>query len=269
VDFWYGDSVLKLVVTVPVAKPHEVRMTLYRWRQLPMMSNASVLHITSVDDVEYRPAGEVHPSKRIVCTAATAKYSAGQGSCLQALWAESVEDIKSRCPIALLPLSPQIWRAGNGTFLTTAEATTDMVIRCLRKLEVSMRLNKGMSIITVPKQCSVSTTTWATVQGTESHNPVVTWEVQQRHVHHLMNNDTTLTLEVISRPRAVAEIGQEVKNRLSLGAFSAGEIAAMILGGTALVIILLAVGILWFKARYRSLRELFSATVENGIGEAA
>jgi hypothetical protein len=155
--------------------------------------------------------------------------------CLQALWAENVEDIKSRCPISLLPLSPQIWRAGNGTFLTTAEALTDVAIRCLGKSEVSLRLNKGMSIITV--------------QETESHEPVVTWEVQQRHVHHLMNNDTGLTLEMISRPRAVAEIGQEVKNRLSLGAFSAGEIATMILGGTALVIILVAVGVLWFKAR--------------------
>jgi hypothetical protein len=203
------------------------------------------------------------------CTAATARYSTGQGLCLQALWAESVEDIKSRCPIALLPLSPQILRAGNGTFLTTAEATTDVAIRCLGKSEVSMRLNKGMSIITVPKQCSISTTTWATVQGTESHNPVVTWEVQQQHVHHLMNNDTALILEVISRPRTVAEIGQEVNNRLSLGAFSTGEIAAMILGGTALVIILGALGVLWFKARYSSLRELFSATVEKGTGETA
>jgi plasmid maintenance system antidote protein VapI len=60
------------------------------------------------------------------------------------------------------------------------------------------------------------------VQGTASHDPVVTWEVQQRHVHHLMNNDTALTLEVILRPRAVAEMGQEVKNRLSLGAFWTG-----------------------------------------------
>jgi hypothetical protein len=124
-----------------------------------------------------------------------------------------------------------------------------------------------MSIITVPKQCSVSTTTWALVQGTESHDPVVVWEVQQQHVHHLMKHDTALTLEVISRPRAVAEIRQEVKNRLGLGAFSTGEIAAMILGGTALVIILGAVGVLWFKARYGPLRELFSATVEKGIGE--
>jgi hypothetical protein len=47
----------------------------------------------------------------------------------------------------------------------------------------------------------------------------------------------------------VSEIGQEVKNRLSLGAFWIGEIGAMILGGTALVIILGAVGVLWFKAR--------------------
>jgi hypothetical protein len=138
-----------------------------------------------------------------------------------------------------------------------------------RSDQVSMRLKKGMSIITVPKQCSVLTTTWATVQGTESHDPVVTWEVQQRHVHHLMNNDTALTLEVILRPRAVAEIGHKVKNRLSLGAFSTGETAAMILGGTALVIIFGAVGVLWFKARYGSLRELFSATVEKGIGETA
>jgi hypothetical protein len=84
-----------------------------------------------------------------------------------------------------------------------------------------------------------------------------------------MNNDTRLTLEVILRSRAVAEIGQEVKNRLSLGAFSTGEIAAMILGGTALVIILGAVGVLGFKARYGSLRELFSATVEKGIRETA
>jgi hypothetical protein len=195
-----------------------------------------------------------------------ARYSAGQGSCLQVLWAESVEDIKSRCPIALLPLSPQIWRAGNGTCLTTAEGTTDVAISCLGKSEVSMRLNRGMSITTVPKQGSVLTTTWATVQGTESHNPVVVWEVQ-RHVHHLMNNNTALTLEVISRPRAVAEIGQEVKNRLSLGAFSTGEIAAMILGGTALIILLGAVGVLWFKARYGSLKELFSATLEKGIRE--
>jgi hypothetical protein len=202
------------------------------------------------------------------CTAATARYSAGQGSCLQALWAESVEDIKSRCPIVLLPLSPQISRAGNGTFLTTAETSTDVGNQVSRKSEVSMRLNKGMSINTVSKQCSVSTTTWATGQGTESQDPVVTWEVQQLHVHHLMNNDTTLTLEVISRPRAVAQ-AQEVKNRLSLGAFSAVEIAAMILGGTALVIIFVAVGVLWFKARYGSLRELFWATVEKGIGEAA
>jgi hypothetical protein len=132
---------------------------------------------------------------KLFCTAATARYSAGQGSCLQALWAESVEDIKSRCPIALLPLSPQIWRAGNGTFLTTAEGTTDVAIRCLGKSGVSMRLNKGMSIIIVPKQCSVLTMTWATMQGTESHDPVGTWEVQQRHVHHLMNKETALTLE--------------------------------------------------------------------------
>jgi hypothetical protein len=74
---------------------------------------------------------------------------------------------------------------------------------------------------------------------------------------------------VILRPRAVAEIGQEVKNRLSLGAFLTEEIARMILGGTALVIILGAVGILCFKARYGSLRELFLATVEKGIGETA
>jgi hypothetical protein len=72
-----------------------------------------------------------------------------------------------------------------------------VAIRCLGKSEVSIRLNKGMSIITVPKQCSVLTTTWATVQGTESQDPVVTWEVQQQHVHHLMNNDTALTLEAI------------------------------------------------------------------------
>jgi hypothetical protein len=166
-----------------------------------------------------------------------------------------------------LPLSPQIWRAGNGTFLTTEERTTDVAIRCLRKSEVSMRLKWGMSIITVPKQCSVLTATWATVQGTESHDPVVVWEVQQRHVHHLMNNNTALTLEVISRPRAVAKIGQEVKNRLSLGGFSTGEIAAMILGGTALVIILGAVGLLWFKVTYGSLNELFLATLDKGIGE--
>jgi hypothetical protein len=57
---------------------------------------------------------------------------------------------------------------------------------------------------------------------------------------------------------------QEVKNRLSLGAFSAGEIAALILGGTALVIILVVVWVLWFKARYVSLMELFSATVKKG-----
>jgi hypothetical protein len=134
-------------------------------------------------------------------------------------------------------------------------------------LEFSMRLNKGMSIITVPKQCSVSTTTRATVQGTESHDPVVTWEVQQRHVHHFMNKDTALTLEVILRPRAVAEMGQEVKDRLCLGAFLTGKIGVMILGSTAMVIILGAVGVLWFKARYGSLREWFSATVEKGIGE--
>jgi hypothetical protein len=47
VDFWYGDGVLKLVLTIPVAKLYAVRMTLYRWRPLPMMSNASVLHITT------------------------------------------------------------------------------------------------------------------------------------------------------------------------------------------------------------------------------
>jgi hypothetical protein len=70
-----------------------------------------------------------------------------------------------------------------------------VAIRCLAKSEVSMRLNKGMSIIIVPKQCSVLTMTWATMQGTESHDPVGTWEVQQRHVHHLMNKETALTLE--------------------------------------------------------------------------
>jgi hypothetical protein len=43
----------------------------------------------------------------------------------------------------------------------------------------------------------------------------------------------------------------------------------MILRGTALVIILGAVGVLWFKARCGSLRELFSTTVEKGIGETA
>jgi hypothetical protein len=62
---------------------------------------------------------------------------------------------QEQMPYRLLPLSPQIWRAGNSTFLTTAEATTDVAIRCLGKSEVSMRLNKGMSINTVPKQCSV------------------------------------------------------------------------------------------------------------------
>jgi hypothetical protein len=88
------------------------------------------------------------------------------------------------------------------------------------------------------------------VQETESHDPLVVWEVQQQHVHHLMNNNTALTLEVILRPRAVSEIGQEVKNRLSMGGFSTQEIAVMILGSTALVIILRAVGVLWFKARW-------------------
>jgi hypothetical protein len=135
--------VLKVVVRVPVAKPHAVRMTLYRWRPLPMTSNASVLHITTPQrwfPIEEEMGASVTLSTDQLekctrvrglhfCTAATARYSAGQGSCLQALWAESVEDIKSRCPIALLPLSPQIWRAGNGTFLTTAEGTTDVAIR--------------------------------------------------------------------------------------------------------------------------------------------
>jgi hypothetical protein len=282
VDFWYGDGLLKLVVTVPVAKPQAVRMTLYGWRPLQMMSNVSFIHITTPQRwfaIEEETGAlmtlstdQLEKCTRVrglhFCTAATVRYSAGQGSCLQALWAEC-RGHQEQMPIALLPLSPQIWSTGNGTFLTTAEGTTDVAIRCLEKSDFSMRLNKGMSIITLPMQCSVSTTTWATVQETESHDPVVTWEVQQQHVHHLMNNNTALTLEVISRPRAVAKIGQEVKNRLSLRAFSTGEIRAMILGGTALVIILGAVGVLWFKARYGSLRELFSATVEKGIGETA
>jgi hypothetical protein len=143
VDFWYGNGVLKLVVTVPVAKPHTVRMMLYRWRPLPMMSNASVLHITTPQRwfaIEEETGASMTLSTDQLekctvvrglhfCTSATARYSAGQGSCLQALWAESVKVIKSICPIALLPLSPQIWRAGNGTFHTTAEGTTDVAIR--------------------------------------------------------------------------------------------------------------------------------------------
>jgi hypothetical protein len=155
VDLWYGDGVLKLVVTIPVAKPHTVRMTLYRWRPLPMMSNASVLHITTPQRwfaIEKRTGASMTLSTNQLdkctrvrgshfCTATTARYSAGQGSCLQALWAESVEDIKSRCPIALLPLSPQIWRAGNNSFLTMGEGTTDVAIRCLGKSEVILRLN--------------------------------------------------------------------------------------------------------------------------------
>jgi hypothetical protein len=138
-----------------------------------MMSNMSVLHITTTQRwlaIEEETGASMTLSTNQLekctqvrgshfCTAATARYLAGQGSCLQALWAESVEDIKSRCPFMLLPLSPQIWRAGNGTVLTTAESTTDVAIRCLGKSEVSMRLSKGMSIITVPRQCSVSTTT--------------------------------------------------------------------------------------------------------------
>jgi hypothetical protein len=280
-DFWYGDGVLKIVVKIPVSKPHAVRMTLYRWLPLPLMSNASVLHITTPQRwfaIEEETglsmtlsSNQLEKCTRIrgthFCTAATARYLAGQGSCLQALWAESVADIKSRCPITLLPLSPQIWRAGNSTFLVTARRSTDVAVRCLGRSQVSRKLTMGMSIVTVAKECLVSTASWATVQGTESNEVVVVWEVQQQHVHHLINNDTTLTMDVIKRPRAVAEIGQEVRNRLSLGGFLPEKIGAMILGGTALFIILLAVGVLRFKAMYGSLTGFFSKTMEMGIGE--
>jgi hypothetical protein len=43
------------------------------------------------------------------------------------------------------------------------------------------------------------------VQGTESHDPVVVWEVQQQHVHHLMNTGGDFEAQSSGRDWTVGE----------------------------------------------------------------
>ena len=269
-DVRIDHNTISIAVTVAVYKTGTAHYNLFRWVPRPIAIDNTLIDIvdkrtwiavnrqdgatTAYSKEELDNCDKL--GRHRLCRDSTVTYTSRAGSCVQALFRKEWTGVASKCAMTARPMGNEAWPVARNTYLAASADSMQGFLACAGRNEKAIEIAAGLVKISLGDGCRLVTPGWATHHGTNGDRDWLSVEAEQELVGSLFSPTTSnLTTDNklwkgIKRPTDVASVRQQVEEDLNAGGISGWEIAALTLGGVALLTIMAFVSASYLQARY-------------------